>query len=285
MPPTLAERLAEAADLLAGVTETPRFEAELLLAHALGMSRGKLLASLRTAPEVDGYERLLARRLAHEPVAYILGEWEFYSQPVYVERPILVPRPETEHLVEAVLDFVKRRPARILELCAGTGCVAVAVAVHAPQAQILATDINPRAVALARRNVERHGLHARIALGEGDLWDALPPGEAPFDVVCANPPYVEEKDWAGLAPDIRLFEDPGALLAGEDGLAVIRRIAEGAIAHLRTGGLLALEVGMGQYDAVGALLRRCGYVEVGARPDLAGIERVVTACKPPRVEG
>jgi release factor glutamine methyltransferase len=279
MPPSLARLLAQATESLASVSESPRFDAELLLSHALGISRSRLLGRLGDSTEVPGFDALLKRRLAHEPVAYILGEWEFFSLPVYIEPPILVPRPETEHLVEAVLDFVGNRPARVLELCTGSGCIAAAVAKNAAACQVVATDINPRAIALARRNVERHGLQDRISLYHGDLYDALSDSK-PFDVVCANPPYVEDAAWDELAPDIRLYEDPGALLAGPEGLDCIARIAQGARERLRPKGLLALEVGMGQYSLVAGLLRGCGFTDVEARRDLAGIDRIVCAHAP-----
>lgn len=280
MPPTLARRLAEAARALADVTETPRLDAELLLAHTLGLTRSQLLARLNTAPDAPGFDALLARRLAREPVAYILGEWEFFSLPLYVEPPLLVPRPETEHLVEAVLSFVGTAPARVLDLCTGTGCVAVAVAHGAPETRVVATDINPQALAVARRNATRHKLLDRIDLYWGDLFEALPEGEPPFDAVCGNPPYVEDAAWQGLMLDIRRYEDPAALLAGPDGLDAIRRIVSGAGARLRPGGLLALELGMGQYGAVEGLLRQHGFADVSPRRDLAGIERIAVARRP-----
>jgi len=280
MAPTLAQRLAEATRILSDVSDTPRLDAELLLAHALGATRSALLARLhedRPAPE---FESLVERRKAHEPVAHILGEWEFFSLPVYTQRPVLVPRPETEHLVEAVLAFIADRPARFLDLCTGTGCVAVAIAVSAPASCGVATDSNPAATALARRNVERHGLESRVQVYEGDLFDALTPEEAEFDAICANPPYVADAEWDTLAPDIRLHEDPRALKAGPDGLDAIRRIADGAPPWLRPGGLLALEIGDGQYEAVARLLESRGYGDIAFRKDLAGIRRIVTATRP-----
>lgn len=281
MPPTLAQRLAAATRILAHVSESPRLDAELLLAHALGLTRSALLARLHEDLPAPEFESLVERRKAHEPVAHILGEWEFFSLPVYTQRPILVPRPETEHLVEAVLAFIGDRPARFLDLCTGTGCVAVAIAANAPAGRGVATDIQPAAVALARRNVERHGLESRVRVYEGDLFDALPPEEAAFDAICANPPYVADAEWNILAPDIRLHEDPRALKAGPDGLDLIRRIADGAPRWLRPGGLLALEIGDGQYDAVARLLEARGYGDVGFRKDLAGIRRIVSATRPP----
>lgn len=278
--PTLAQHLAHAAELLVPMTDTPRVDAEILLAHALGISRPQLLTRLNESLPVGRFDALLRRRLAYEPIAYILGEWEFFSLNFEVVSPILVPRPETEHLVEAVLDEVGGTPARILELCTGCGCVGVAVAVNASQVRMIATDIRSEAVELARRNAVRHGVADRIEFRTGDLFDPISAESALFDVVCANPPYVEEDAWDELSPVIRLHEDPRALLAGKDGLAVVRRLIEGAVSRLSPRGLLAFEVGMGQYDRVCRLLVGRGYDDVGCRRDLAGIERIVLARKP-----
>lgn len=283
MAPTLAWRLAEATRLLEPHSDSPRLDAELLLAHALGLSRSRMLAHLTERRDACGFDELVARRAAHEPVAYILGEWEFFSLPLYVEAPMLVPRPETEHLVEVVLEWIGDKPARVLDLCTGTGCVAVAIVHSAPQARVVATDINPAALALARRNAERLGVQDRVEFRLGDFLGALPEGTSPFDVVCSNPPYVEEAAWADLAPDIRQYEDPRALLAGADGLDAIRRIAGEACGFLAPHGRLAFEVGMGQYEDVAGILGRCGFQDIGFRLDLAGVRRIVTAAAADRV--
>lgn len=222
------------------------------------------------------FPRMLERRRRAEPIAYILGEWEFFSLPFFIEPPILVPRPETEHLVEAVL---AARPARVADLCTGSGCVAVAIAVNAPAAYVAATDTNPQAVALAGRNVARHGVDDRVQVFEGDLFDPIA-GDAPFDVICSNPPYVEDDAWAQLSPNITRYEDPGALLAGPEGLDVIRRIIEEAAPFLAPGGMLALEIGMGQYDAVQSIMHRAGYRSVSGHRDLAGILRIISGRRP-----
>ena len=296
----LAERLGKAADALAAVTETPRLDAEILLTHALGIPRAQLLARLRDTVDSSGFDELVQRRLAFEPIAYIVGEWEFFSLPFHVEPPMLVPRPETEHLVEAVLSFVGGGNAEILEIGTGTGCVAVAVAKNAPQCRVTATDIRAESIELARRNACRHGVDGRIEFKEGDLFGALRAFDTPerafrgkenedvflraeaplFDVICSNPPYIEETSWPTLSPVVRLHEDPRALLAGPDGLDVIRRLVCEAAAYLRPGGLLAFEMGMGQYDRVWSVLVENGYENVEAHRDLAGIERVAVARKP-----
>lgn len=271
---TLGAWLRDAAERLAPVTDTPRLDAELLLAHALGLSRAKLLASLRDeAQRLSRAEEFLARRANHEPIAYILGEWEFYSLTFKVHAPMLVPRPETEHLVEAALEHLGQRPGRVLDLCTGTGCVALAIAHNAPRAKVEATDINPDAVQLAEENAEALGL--MLTTREGDLFAALPNDTAPFDVIVSNPPYVPDDDWATLSPVITRHEDPRALLGGDDGLDLVRRIIHAAPAHLHTGGLLALEIGEGQAGAVVELMQNAGFREARTRKDLQGIDRIV----------
>jgi release factor glutamine methyltransferase len=278
--PTVAEALRDAETRLAQASDSPRLDAELLLAHALGVTRGQLLARRNDTSDSATFDRFLTRRLAGEPIAYILGTWEFYSIELAVEAPTLVPRPETEHLVEAVLKFTGNHPARVLDLCTGTGCVAIAIATNAPGAAVTAVDINPAAVALARRNASRLGLTDRVRAIEGDLYAALSKGEPAFDVICANPPYVAEREWAGLSETIRKFEDPGALVSGPEGLDCIRRIVAEAPGHLRPGGLLALEMGQGQAAAVGTLLEKAGFVQVATRKDLGGIERIASGIWP-----
>ncbi len=277
----VAERLAEAAGQLAAIGETPRLDAELLLAHALGISRAALLARLQDELHpLPLFDTVLERRLNYEPLAYILGRWEFFSLDFVVEAPLLVPRPETEHVVETVLEHIGTRPAKILEIGTGTGCIAVSIAHAASNASILATDINSQAIAVARKNAERHRVLERLSLRQGSLFDALQSGEGPFDAICSNPPYIEDAAWPGLDPVIRLHEDPGALLAGPDGLAVIRALIAGAAEWLAPGALLAFEIGMGQYERVRDLLVRHQYDRIRFVRDLAGIKRVAVAQKP-----
>ncbi|MBW7863953.1 MAG: peptide chain release factor N(5)-glutamine methyltransferase [Candidatus Hydrogenedens sp.] len=282
MDAPLGDILRDAARQLAAVSESPRLDAELLLAHALGGTRSGLLSRLGDTVPCAAFPPLLARRMAHEPVAYILGTQEFFSLIFIVRPPMLIPRPETEHLVEAALARLANRPggappARILDLCTGTGCVAVTLARHAPNTEVTATDLNPDAAALARENAALNNVPLRVL--EGDLFAALPPNEPPFDAVLANPPYVETAEWDRLMPDIRLYEDPAALLAGEDGLDLIRRIIAEAPAHLAPGGLLALEIGETQYPAVAELLAAHGFRDIRAVKDLAGMDRIAVALR------
>jgi len=279
MTATLAERLAAATRQLDAVTETPRLDAEILLARVMGIPRARLLARLRERSPAPGFAELVQRRLAHEPLAYILGEWEFFSLTFTVVPPLLVPRPETEHLVEVVLDAVKGTRARVLDIGTGTGCVALAIAHNAPLCRVVATDISPLALATASQNAARHGLEDRIDLVAGDLFEAVGAEASPFDVICSNPPYVEQKAWDALPRVIRLHESATALLAGEDGLGVIRRLVFEATAYLEPGGLLAFEIGEGQHEAVEALLRENNYEEIGFHRDLAGIRRIAQAKK------
>ncbi|MCP4643477.1 MAG: peptide chain release factor N(5)-glutamine methyltransferase [bacterium] len=280
MATSVAQYLARAADRIASISETPRVDAEILLAHTLGCTRAQLLARLKESVDAPNFDALVQRRLDCEPIAYILGDWEFYSMTFLVGPPTLVPRPETEHLVEAVLDHIGEGPARVLELGTGTGCVALALAANAPACHVLATDIAAQALELASRNAEKHALTGRVSFAQGDLFEAVPDDAAPYDAVCSNPPYVETGAWPELSPVIRRHEDPDALLAGPDGLDVIRRIARDAQTYLKPGGLLAFEMGMGQTEAVCTLLEQHGYADIDVRPDLAGIGRVALARKP-----
>lgn len=279
---SLAEELAATTEQLESISESPRLDAEILLAHVLGISRSVLLARLDESPSLQGLRHLVQRRLGHEPIAYILGEWEFFSLSLEVHPPALVPRPETEHLVEQVLDFVGDTPSKILEVGTGTGCVAVAIACNAPKVSILATDIRPENLDLAMRNAARHGVDNRIEVRAGETYEPLRPADGPLDVICSNPPYVEEGQWEALSPTIRLHEDRAALLSGPEGLDVIRQLVAKGQDHLRQGGLLAFEIGMGQYERVYALLDEYGYKEIRVTRDLAGIERIVTAGAPHR---
>ncbi len=274
---TFAERLTAAATLLAPVTETPRLDAEILLAHALGIARSALLARLREREDAPGFDALVERRAQAEPIAYILGTWEFFSLSFIVRKPLLVPRPETEHLVESVIEHIGERPAHILEIGTGTGCVAVSIAVNAPQASVVATDISVEAIETAAENARRHAVANRMTLRRGDLFAALEPDDGPFDIICSNPPYVEASAWDGLSPAIRLHEDPGALLAGSEGLDTIARIIREAPPYLRPGGMLTFEMDDAQRNSVECLLQEAGYHDIAFNRDLAGLNRIASA--------
>jgi release factor glutamine methyltransferase len=251
----------------------PPLEAQVLAAHALGLPRARLLADSQRPLDADavrGIERLFLRRRAGEPVAYLTGEREFYSLAFKVTPAVLIPRPETELLVDAALELIPREgPYRVLELATGCGCVAVAIALRRPRAVVLATDVARDALAIARENAARHG--AGVEFVESDWFGAL--AGRRFDLIVANPPYVAERDPCLAEGDLR-FEPRAALVAGADGLACIRPVIAHARAHLEPGGSLLLEHGYDQAAHCRALLEQAGYSDVASRRDLAGIERV-----------
>jgi len=253
--------------LSAAGVDTPRLDAEVLLAHALGVDRTALVVDrdLRVeGPAVRAFQDAVRRRsVGREPVAYITGVKGFRHIDLHVDGRVLIPRPDTETLVEAALDLP--RGARVIDVGTGSGAVALALKDERPDLDVTGTDASPDALAVARANAARLGLDVRFR--EADLLD----GAGEVDAVLSNPPYVE--DGAPLQPEIERHEPPVALYAGADGLAVIRRLA--AQAGASAARLLALEVGMGQADEVAAVLRDAGFATTETRRDLAGIERVV----------
>jgi len=248
----------------------PRTEARLLLAAVLGVPVEALIAWPERIVDDEGAARfahLAARRAQGEPVAYLLGEKEFHGRRFEVTPAVLVPRPETELLVELALSCLRdRRAPRVLDLGTGSGCVAVTLALECPAATVLAVERSADALAVARRNAQRHG--ARIGFLLGD-WYANVSGR--FDAIVANPPYVPAAD-----PHLHALrhEPHCALVAGPDGLADLRRVVAGAPAHLGAGGSLAVEHGHDQGDSVRRLFAQGGFIEVETHCDLAGIERV-----------
>ncbi len=255
-----------------------RLDAELLAAHAFGMSRIELYAHFDrplAAAELASYRDLVSRRLAGEPVAYLLGHKEFWSLDLLVDSRVLIPRPDSETLVEEALDRITGPSARIADVGTGSGALALALAKARPEAQVFATDISPDALAVARANAERLGL--AVTFLQGDLAQPLV-SAGRFDLIVANLPYIPSADIDGLAADVR-SEPRLALDGGADGLALVRRLVAGAPEVLQPGGCLALEVGAGQAGAVAELLRGAGFGGVGSRRDLAGIERVVSGVK------
>ena len=253
--------------LSAAGVDTPRLDAEVLLAHALGVDRTALVVDrdLRVeGPAVRAFQDAVRRRsVEREPVAYITGIKGFRHIELQVDTRVLIPRPETETLVEAALDLP--RGARVVDVGTGSGAVALALKDERGDLDVTGTDASPDALVVARANAARLGLDVRFR--EADLLD----GAAEVDAVLSNPPYVE--DGTPLQPEIERHEPPVALYAGGDGLAVIRRLA--AEAGASAARLLALEVGMGQAAEVAAVLRDAGFATTDTRRDLAGIERVV----------
>ncbi len=262
----------------AGV-ESARLDAELLLACAAGVTRLGVLTGLRDLTPLARarFEELLARRLAREPLAYIVGRKEFFSLEFEVTPDVLIPRPETETLVAGALGFLASRPGSVvLDLGTGSGAIAVAVAVSAPLARVVATDVCPGAIEVARRNALRHDCSERIELRLGDCFEPVRSGEK-FDLIVSNPPYIEESAFAGLEPELVRYEPRIAVAGGADGLDFYRRIAARAPDLLPSGREAMVEVGAGQADRVAALFVASGAHKVETITDLGGIERVVRA--------
>ncbi len=261
--------------------DSPRLAAELLLAHAMGCERIQLYTRHSSEPGAgvrDAFRELVRRAGEGCPIAYLTGVKEFFSIPFIVTRDVLIPRPETETLVERCLDVARSRGAgaapRILDLCTGSGCVAVSLARHLPEARVVATDVSREALAVAQRNAERQQLAGRIECRQGDLFESC--RDEWFDVIVSNPPYVAERDRAGLPVNVRDFEPPLALFAGADGMSIISRIVREAPQHLKAGGWLLMEIGAGQGESVREALASPLWGDVRLHRD-GGEERVVQA--------
>lgn len=260
---------------------THRLDAEVLLAHILNLERIQLYIQhdrpLTTA-EVDAYRRAVARRAHREPVAYITGKREFFSIELLVDRRCLIPRPETEILVETALEEIRQRfpekpEIKVADIGTGSGAIAISVAKHEPRARVTAVDIDRDALDVAAANVQRTGVADRVTLKLGELL--TPMGGEFFDAILSNPPYISEEEWRHLAPDVRDYEPRQALVGGKDGLAVIRQLIQEAKRSLAPGGFLAIEIGASQGDRVVALAQASGYAKTRLVQDLAGLDRVV----------
>ncbi len=277
---TLRELLAHAARRLIEISASPRLDAEVLLAAALDRPRGYLHAwpERTPAPEQAAcFAVWLERRSAGEPVAYLLGQREFWSLDLEVTPDTLIPRPETELLVELALARLPMdRPVTVADLGTGSGAIALALAVERPMARIVATDQSPAALVVAQRNTQRLGI-GNVEFREGD-WCA-PLGDERFDLIAANPPYVAAADPRWRQGELR-FEPPAALVAGGDGLAALRAIVAQASEYLKPGGWLLLEHGYDQGEAVLALLRERGFDAVSDHRDTAGLSRTSGGCWP-----
>lgn len=285
LKPEIRNALDAAVDgLRAAGVESPRLDAEVLLAEAIGVDRAALIsdpgAELPPAA-ARRYGEMVRRRLRREPVAYVLGRKGFRNLELAVDRRVLIPRPETELLVELALE---RRPRSMLDVGTGSGAIALAVADELPHCEVVATDTSPGALEVARGNAERCGLSVRVGFHEGTLPPVEAVPEGGFDLLVANLPYVAERDWPSLQPEIAEWEPREALLAGPDGLDAYRallrdlrcrsltRIPEQTATSTEA---VALEVGAGQAEAVAELVRGAGFDAIEVRRDLAGIERVV----------
>jgi len=258
---------------------SPRLDAELLLAHALETDRIRLVldADRQLEPsELGRYRELIRRRRSAEPIAYILGRREFYGLSFVVDRRALVPRPDTEPLVEEALERTRARSMHggALDLCTGTGCVAIAFAKARPTWRVTATDVSNDTAELAWENARRLGVVFSLGVLVGDLF--APVSGQRFDLIVANPPYIPGADIAGLDADVRDFEPRVALDGGDDGLDFVRPIVAGAAAHLAPRGVLAVEIGHDQGPRVTALFERAGFRELSLRRDYGGRDRVVS---------
>lgn len=256
-------------------------EAEVLLRNALGIDRATFLASPErelSDEDAEAFERTVQRRVGGEPLSYITGHREFYGLDFVVSPDVLVPRQETEFLIEAVLEYARSRPVdeeslTISDIGTGSGCIAVALGAHLPKATVYATDVSLEALRVAGENIRRHGLEGRIQLRHGDLFEAL---DGPVDVVVSNPPYLSTEEATELPPDVQ--REPGvALVAGTDGMDVLGRLIVGAREYVKPGGLLAMEIDPRRLEAVMGLVGRT-YAdgEIAVIKDHAGLERVVT---------
>lgn len=270
-------------DFQAAGIGTPRLDAELLIAHALGCDRVRLYLELERPlgkDELTAVRALVVRRRKREPVAYILERREFFQRDFVVSPSVLVPRPDTETLVERALALLAAdAPLRVLDLCTGSGAIAVTLAAERPVLRVDATDISEDALAVARDNAARHGVSERVAFFRGDLFAALPEASGSYALIAVNPPYVPTLDQPTLAPELA-FEPKLALFAGTDGLLLVNRVCDEASAWLAPGASLLMEIGAGQAEAV---LERIGtnsaWRDARAHRDLGGIARVIEAVR------
>ncbi|MCS7049172.1 MAG: peptide chain release factor N(5)-glutamine methyltransferase [Verrucomicrobiae bacterium] len=254
--------------------DSPRLTIELMLAHVLQTNRLRLYLDFERELDEATLARLrelVRRRAAGEPLQYVLGEAEFCGLKLAVDRRVLIPRPETEWLVEAV---VNRAPRTVLDVGTGSGCIALAVARRLPQARVFACDVSEGALVVARENARRHDLEKNVRFFASDLLSACTDGWRVEAIVC-NPPYISRGEWGQLPREVRDFEPGLALLAGEDGLEVMRRLAPQARQHVSETGWVALEVGAGQRGVVVAIFEKHGFALEEVVTDLQGHERVV----------
>lgn len=274
-PTSTAQALREATASLCSVSDSPRVESEILLMHVMESSRARLLAHPErslTSAQVTRYGKLVDDRVSGYPLPYLTGEIEFYGLDIEVTPEVLIPRPETELLVDLALE---RRPKTVVDVGTGSGCIALALAVHLPEATLYGIDISPAALAVARRNAERHGLDDRIHFMAGDLLDRRP---GPVDLIVSNPPYVSADEWASLPSSVRNHEPRLALDGGPDGLEVVRRLLFQSQGLLEPGGAVLIEIGAAQgepaRDTAETFFPELG-TSIRIHPDLGGRDRVL----------
>jgi release factor glutamine methyltransferase len=280
---TLRQALTAASEILSTnphLRDTAVRDAELLLLDQLSINRAQLFINTErelTEEEESFFWQSIHRRDANEPIQYITGKQEFYGLNFHVTPAVLIPRPETEHLVEAILQALPREESlQILDVGTGSGILAITLALNLPSAEITAVDISPAAIAVARRNAEAHNVANRIRLIESDLLGEVPSGR--YNAIVSNPPYIPDSDRPNLHPQVRDHEPAAALFAGETGLDIYRRLIPQACNALKSNGLLALEIGHGQQDTIAELLQT--WRNVSFINDLQQIPRVVLARRP-----
>lgn len=258
----------------------PTLEARELVCCAAGKSREELSRDGRLyvpAAVEQQVERLAQRHLAGEPVAYLIGEWEFYGLPLDISESVLIPRPDTEVLVEQALSRLQGvSEPRILDLCAGSGCIGLALAKHLPGSRVVLGELDEGALRICRQNIRRNDLTGRVVSLQMNALEKPPAHLGEFDAIVSNPPYIPDGDIAGLDVSVRDYEPHLALKGGEDGLDFYRDICAQWRTALRADGRLLFEVGIGQADDVLRIMRGCGFGDVEITPDLNGIPRVVS---------
>ena len=274
-PSTVGRALQDASIHLRTVSETPRVEAEILLIHVLDVSRSKLLTHPEkslSSDQLARFEALVGERVTGYPLPHLTGRIEFYGLEIEVTPEVLIPRPETEMLVDLAL---ARRPRSVIDVGTGSGCIAVALAKELPDVEVYAIDISPAALAVGQRNAERHGVDDRVQFIISDLLDRRP---SPVDLIVSNPPYVSADEWAALPPTIRHHEPRLALEGGSDGLDLIRRLLSQSQGLLEPGGALLIEIGANQAEEAREIAKTV-FPKQGAvvriHPDLAGRDRVL----------
>lgn len=274
---TIKEILQEAKQKLSVITTEAVLEAEILLAHALEKDRTYLHAwpeKNLTPPEIQKFTQLIERRLNKEPIAYIIGTKEFWSLEFVVTKDTLIPRPETELMVETILNLISNPQAKIADLGTGSGAIALSIAHERPNWKIHAVDISESALQIASKNAQRFALK-NVSFYLGSWCTALPCAD--FDAILSNPPYIAETEWEGYAEGLA-FEPSSALVSGEDGLVAIREISHSAKHHLKPGGYLLFEHGFAQGKAVQEILAKDGYQAIQTLKDFSGQDRV-TLCR------
>lgn len=277
--PLLKDAVRRLAD--AGI-DTPLLDAQSIMASVLGCSRLAVIAhpNRELSPaDLDRFLSMIGKREARFPLAYLTGKREFYGLEIEVTPDVLVPRPETETLVDECIKRLAERAALIADIGIGSGAIAIALAASLPQARVYATDNSAKALKVARANIEKHQLSDRVVVMDGDLLCPLRNAGVVLDAVVSNPPYIPSAEIETLQPEIRLYEPRAALDGGMDGLDMYRRLLPDALPLLSERGFVAVEVGAGQADCVRNIAAECGYRNIETARDPAGIERVVVACK------